>query len=436
MKHVVIVGGGFAGINAAKELGRRAATDEVRVTVVDKRNHHLFQPLLYQVAMAGLSPADIATPIRSILRSYPCVEVQLAEVSAIDTDEKRLTTTAGELQYDYLLLSCGAQHSYFGNDHWEDHAPGLKTLEHATEIRRRVLTAFEQAELENDPDKRKEWLTFVVVGAGPTGVELAGALGEISRYTLARDFRNIDPSRTRVLLIEGGSRVLPTFEESSSRAAAASLEKLGVTIWTSSQVTDVTADGVALGVESVRARTVLWAAGVRASELNSELPGSTDRSGRIDVRSDLSLERAPEVFVVGDQARFTSEGNVPLPGMAPVAIQQGRHAARNILRDLRSQSREPFQFVDKGQMATIGRAAAVAETKRLRLRGFIAWLAWGFIHVLYLVSFRNRMLVLVQWTWSYFRFRRGARLITSRWWRREPAAPPEYAESASGPDER
>lgn len=420
MKHVVIVGGGFAGINAAKELGRRRYRDEVRVTVVDKRNHHLFQPLLYQVAMAGLSPADIATPIRSILRSYPNIEVQLAEVQAIDYEAKSVQTSAGSLQYDRLLLCCGAQHSYFGNEAWESDAPGLKTLEHATEIRRRVLTAFEKAELEPDPERRKELLTFVVVGGGPTGVELAGALGEISRYTLARDFRNIDPSRTRVMLIEGGPRILPSFDESSSRAAAASLEKLGVTLWTSSLVTEVSDEGVRFGDESVRARTVLWAAGVRASELNDELPGESDRAGRVVVEPDLSLAGAPDVYVVGDQAHCKRADGTPLPGMAPVAIQQGRHAARNVLRDLRGESREPFVYRDKGQMATIGRAAAVAESGKMRLKGFLAWLAWGFIHVLYLVSFRNRVLVLLQWSWSYFRFRRGARLITNRWWREQP----------------
>jgi NADH dehydrogenase len=414
---IVIVGGGFAGLNAAKELGS-ASSDEMEIVVVDRRNHHLFQPLLYQVAMAGLSPADISTPIRTELRRYPNVRVQLGTATGVDLHRRVLHVDSGDLEYDYLVLACGATDSYFGHDEWEPHAPGLKTLEQATEIRRRVLMAFERAEIEPDANARRELLTFVVVGGGPTGVELAGALGELSRHTLGRDFRRIDPSATRVILIEGGPRILPAFAPDLSAAAARSLEKLGVTIWTDTRVTGIDEHGVQAGEEHVRAATVLWAAGTRASTLNEQLGKGLDKIGRVPVRDDLSLEGHPEVFVIGDQARFVENGE-DVPPLCPPAIQQGKHAAKNILADLRNVTREPFHYWDKGIMATVGRAQAVVQTGGLHMHGFLAWLAWCFVHIFYLIGFRNRIIVFIQWVWSYIRYKRGARLITQRDWQRE-----------------
>ena len=420
MTRVVVVGGGFAGLNAAKELGSARSTD-MEIVVVDRRNHHLFQPLLYQVAMAGLSPADISTPIRSELHRYENVRVQLGEATGVDLDKKILRVDSGDLEYDYLVLACGAQDFYFGHDEWEERAPGLKTLEQATEIRRRILTAFEQAELETDPARRRELLTFVIVGGGPTGVELAGALGELSRNTLRRDFRNIDPSATRVILIEGGPRILAAFDPDLSAGAARSLERLGVTIWTETRVTDIDAHGVHTGTETLRAANVLWAAGTRASDLGEGLGAELDRTGRVHVSEDLSLKGHPEVFVIGDQAYIEHEGEA-VPPLAPAAIQQGLAAAKNILADLRGGSREPFVYWDKGIMATVGRASAVVQSGSLRMHGFFAWVAWCFVHILYLIGFRNRILVFFQWVWSYFRYKRGARLITERDWRQKEAA--------------
>jgi NADH dehydrogenase len=419
--HVVIVGGGFAGINAAGRL-LRSGPPSLRVTVVDRRNHHLFQPLLYQVAMAGLSPADISTPIRSIFDGDERVSVRMNEVQRVDLAARQIVIDTGTLGYDYLLLACGATHAYFGHDEWEEHAPGLKTIEQATEIRRRVLTAFERAEIEPDVEKRRRLLTFVVVGGGPTGVELAGALGELSRHTLGTDFRRIDPSATRVLLVEGGERILPSFDPELSRRATRSLEKLGVTVWTDTRVTQISADLVRAGDEVVYAATVLWAAGVRASPLSRTLGVPLDREGRVIVEPDLSVPGHPEVLVLGDQAAFRQADGTLVPGVAPAAIQQGRHAADNVLHDLRGEQREPFEYFDKGIMATIGRASAVAQIKRLHLSGFIAWMAWSFIHIIYLIGFRNRVLVFFQWVWSYIRYRRGARLITEHEWRLRHAA--------------
>ncbi|MBC8070164.1 MAG: NAD(P)/FAD-dependent oxidoreductase [Deltaproteobacteria bacterium] len=439
---VVVVGGGFAGLQAARTLAAGAGP-EVDIVLVDRRNHHLFQPLLYQVATAGLSPADISMPIRSVLAPYRNVSVRLGEVFDVDIEKRVVHADTGRIPYDYLVLACGATHSYFGHDEWEEHAPGLKTLEQATEIRRRVLTAFELAELENEPGRRRELLTFVIVGGGPTGVELAGALGELSRHTLSNDFRKVDPSGTRVILIEGGPRILSMFEPELSRSAARSLEELGVTIWTDTSVTHIDGHGVRAGEEYVRAATVLWAAGVNASPLGRVFGLPLDNAGRVPVEPDLSLAGHREVFVLGDQARFMSEGH-PLPGLAPVAIQQGRACARNILADLRERTREPFVYFDKGTMATIGRANAVAQTEKLKLDGFAAWLAWCFIHILYLVGFRNRMLVLLQWMWSYIRYRRGARLITNREWQldepeigvgEQPDGPEEFHDSDVPPTE-
>ncbi|HWB75418.1 MAG TPA: NAD(P)/FAD-dependent oxidoreductase [Nannocystaceae bacterium] len=438
---IVVVGGGFAGLGAAQALASGAGPD-VAITLVDRRNHHLFQPLLYQVATAGLSPADISMPIRSVLSKHKNVAVRLGEVFDIDLVHRIVHADTGRIPYDYLVLACGATHSYFGHDEWEEFAPGLKTLEQATEIRRRVLTAFELAELEDDRARRRELLTFVIVGGGPTGVELAGALGELSRHTLSHDFRRVDPSATRVILVEGGPRILSSFDEELSRSAARSLEQLGVTIWTDTRVSHVDAHGVRAGEEYVRAATVLWAAGVKSSPLGTVLGVPLDNAGRVPVERDLSIAGHREVFVIGDLAHFEHEGEA-LPGLAPVAMQQGRAAAKNILADLRDHPREPFVYFDKGTMATIGRASAVAQSHSFKLDGFTAWLAWCFIHILYLVGFRNRVLVFIQWVWSYIRYRRGARLITSKDWQLEEpevgigshddaddedAAPPEHRE--------
>ncbi len=413
-KRVVIVGGGgFAGINAARTLGNRAG---VKVTIIDQRNHHLFQPLLYQVALAALSPADIATPIRTVVSDKRNVDVIMANVERVDVKNRVVHYGDRSLSYDYLVLSCGASHSYFGNDHWETFAPGLKSVEEATEIRRRVLMAFELAERERENSARKEFLTFVIVGGGPTGVELAGAIGEISRYTLARDFRHIDPRLTRIILIEAGPRILAGFDPELSAKAARGLERLGVTVWTNTRVTDMGVDGVTAGGEVIKARTVLWAAGVRPSSLNQSLGAPLDKQGRVIVEADCSIPAHPEVFVLGDQANFTHHGKNTLPGLAPVAIQQGRHVAKNILRELKGEERRDFEYVDKGIMATIGRAHAVVQTGFLKFSGFTAWLAWLFVHIFFLIGFRNRFFVFLQWTWSYMTFGRGARLITSRNW--------------------
>jgi NADH dehydrogenase len=420
--NVLIVGGGFAGLNAAKSLGRAADID---VTLVDRRNHHLFQPLLYQVAMAGLSPADIAVPIRSQLARFRNIRVLQGEVTKLELSRNVVCTDFGELPYDYLLLACGARHSYFGHDEWEDHAPGLKTVEQATEVRRRVLIAFEEAERITDSEERQRQLTFVVVGGGPTGVELAGALGEMTRFTLARDFRVIDAKQARIVLIEGGPRILPTFSSEQSARAARDLKRLGVEVRTSSLVTDVNATGVDIGQERIHAATVLWAAGVEASPLGHRTGLEVDRQGRILVEPDLSLARFPNVFVAGDLAHFAHLDGMPLPGTAPVALQQGRFFARTIRRDTRGRPREPFRFRDKGQMATIGRSKAIVEIGTLRLGGWIAWLMWLFVHVYYLTGFRNRLFVVMNWGWSHLTFRRGARLIVNKEWRfGRPHKPP------------
>lgn len=441
-KRVVVVGGGFAGVNCAHRLGNRRG---IEVLLVDRRNHHLFQPLLYQVAMAGLSPAQIATPIRTLLRRYQNVEVLQAEATRVDVERRVLHTTRGDHEYDYLVLGAGAQHAYFGNETWEPFAPGLKTLEQATEIRRRVLDAFERAETEADPALRRACLTFVVVGGGPTGVELAGAIGEMSRFTLARDFRNIDPTITRVILIEAGDRILPSFSPELASRATRDLERLGVQVWTESRVTRVDSDGVEVGQERITARTVLWAAGVQASSIGRSLGAELDRTGRVSVEADLSLANHPEIFVAGDQARFVPKGaNQALPGVATVALQQGRHIARNIVREIAGKRRESFHYFDKGQLATIGRSRAVLQSGRLHMTGFLAWWAWLVVHIYYLSGFQNRLLVLIQWAWSFVTFGRGARLIIEKQWRsypdavaqavtREPAAQPSAAEPIQAP---
>lgn len=414
IKHVVIVGAGFVGLNCAKELGNQPG---IRVTVLDRRNHHLFQPLLYQVAMAGLSPAEIAAPIRSILRDYPNIETLQIIVSGIDTSRKVVICDAGEISYDYLVVGAGAKHSYYGNEQWEEFAPGLKTLSQATEIRSRVLLAFEDAEKCRDVERRRQLLTFVIVGGGPTGVELAGAMGEMTRYTLTKEFRNIDSRQTRVVLIEGGSRILPMFSAKHSAQATRTLEKLGVQVWTNCRVTDVNADGVAAGTEFIKAATVMWAAGVRANSLAERSGWPVDRAGRAIVQPDLSIPGEPNVFAGGDMALVMDRNGKPVPGMAPGALQQGRYLGKLIKDELKGKARIPFQYWDKGQMATIGRSQAVLESGKLHLSGFPAWMAWLVIHIYYLTGLRNRIFVVMSWAWSYLHFNRGARLIVRKEWK-------------------
>jgi NADH:ubiquinone reductase (H+-translocating) len=424
-QRVVIVGGGFAGLNCARQLSRRK---DVSITLIDRRNYHLFQPLLYQVAMAGLSPGDIASPIRGLFSSRANVHVVQGEVEAVLPDLRRVLGTAGDYDYDYLVLATGAQHAYFGHEEWEDFAPGLKTLEQATEIRRRVLSAFERAETERDLTRRRALLTFVVVGGGPTGVELAGAIGEMTRFTLAKDFRNIDPKLTRIVLIEAGPRILPSFDPELSSRATTELERLGVQLWTNSTVTHINADGVFVGQEHLASTTVLWAAGVQAGPLGAHLGTQQDRQGRVHVGADLSVPGYPEVLVLGDQAHFKAPYmERPLPGVASVAIQQGQHAAEVICADLDGRKRTQFRYLDKGQMATIGRRRAVMQRGGFRSAGVFAWALWLLVHIYFLSGFRNRLFVLIQWSWSYLTFARGTRLIVEKEWRfhasRKPAQP-------------
>ena len=413
-KIVVIVGGGFGGLNAAKRL---ANAPGVHVLLVDQRNHHLFQPLLYQVATAGLNPADIAVPIRTQFRHASNIEIHLGRVEGVNLQQQFVFGGGHEVPYDYLVLSCGARHSYFGRPEWEEFAPGLKTLEQATEIRRRILTAFELAENELDPDKQSAFLTFVVVGAGPTGVELAGAIADISRTALRGDFRRIDPAKARVVLVEAGPRVLASFSEPLSERAKRDLTELGVEVWTGKPVEQIDAGGVTIGGQKLLAHSVFWAAGVQAARLQIEPQVETDRAGRIKVTKDFSVDRYPNVFVIGDMASFEIAPGKPMPGLAPAAIQSGRYVAEMILRDLAHQPRTLFLYRDKGQMATIGKSRAIAEIGRLKFTGRVAWLAWLFVHVLYLIGFRNRAAVLLQWAWNYLFSRRESRLITEREWK-------------------
>ncbi len=403
---VVVVGAGFAGLNAARDL----AGAPVEITIVDRRNFHLFQPLLYQVATAGLNPSDIAYPIRSIFRSQNNItQIVLGEVTDVDLTAKSVTLDDGtRIDFDTLVLATGATHSYFGNEHWADRAPGLKTIEDALDIRRRILASFEEAE--RHPDQAGRLLTFVVIGAGPTGVELAGAMAEIAMHALAREFHRIDPSKARILLLEGSEQVLPPYPEKLGSSARRQLEDLGVEVRTSALVSDVDPDGVTLSTgERIPAEVVLWAAGVKASPLGARLDASTDRAGRVEVSPDLALVEHPDVFVVGDMASIDG-----VPGVAPAAIQQGRHVARQIEADLAGRPREAFKYVDKGSLATIGRARAVADMGMLEFSGFMAWVAWLTIHIFYLIGFRNRLIVLISWAWNYLTFRRGARIITNQ----------------------
>jgi NADH dehydrogenase len=406
--HVVIVGAGFGGLAAAKKLARQ----DVSVTVIDRTNYHLFQPLLYQVATAALSPADIAAPVRAILSKSKNLEVILAEVQSVDVAAKKIKTTDMEIPYDFLILATGARHSYFGHNEWEKLAPGLKSLEDAIELRRRLLMAFEYAEKVTDEAARKTAMTFVIIGGGPTGVEMAGAIAEIARYTLAKDFRHIDPSQARVILIEGEPRLLASFPEDLSASAMKQLVDLGVEVRTGARATNLTEAGLQVGDEFIPCRVKVWAAGNNASFVGKTLGVPVDRVGRVMVNDDLTIPGHPEVQVIGDLANFSHQTGQPLPGVSPVAMQQGRHAARNILRMIQNRKPQRFRYWNKGSMATIGRNKAVADLNLIHLSGLPAWLVWLFVHIIFLVGFRNRLAVLFQWGWAYFTFNAGARLIT------------------------
>jgi NADH:quinone reductase (non-electrogenic) len=425
ISHVVVIGGGFAGLYAVRALKRAP----VRVTIVDRRNYHLFQPMLYQVATAGLNPADITAPIRSVLRHQKNAEVVLGEVGAVDPSERQVELTDGtQLRYDYLLICTGARHSYFGHDDWERLAPGLKGLEDALEIRRRVLKAFERAERETDPVKRQALLTFVVVGGGPTGVEMAGAVAEIRSYALRRDFRHIDSREATVVLLEGTRRLLNAYPESLSEEAKRELRALGVVVRTETFVTNVRPGAVEAAGWTIPTHTVIWAAGNTASPLLKTLDTPLDRQGRARVEPDCSIPGHPEVFVLGDAAYLENDGQ-PVPAICPAAIQMGRYAAATIRRELSGRPREPFRYWDKGQLAVIGRGQAVADIHRLHFGGFIAWLLWIFVHIWFLIGFRNRWMVMTEWAWAYFTYQRGARLITEPW---SPEAATEQVPAASG----
>jgi NADH dehydrogenase len=411
---VIVVGAGFAGLNAAKTLANK---DGVQVVLVDHRNHHLFQPLLYQVATAGLNPSEIAVPIRVQFRNAPNVEVRLGRIEGIDLARQTAAGEGRELSWDYLILACGSRHSYFGHPEWEEFAPGLKTLEQATEMRRRMLVAFERAESELDPETQLAYLTFVVVGGGPTGVELAGAIADISRTAMRGDFRRIDPARSHIVLVEAAPRVLTTFSEELSERARRDLVELGVEVRTSAKVDAIDAEGVTIGSQRLAARTVFWAAGVQAERLTIVPAPATDRASRINVNNDLSIPGYSNVFVAGDMASFEIAPGAFLPGVAQGAIQSGVHAARMILRDLAGETREPFVYHDKGSMATIGKSRAVAQIGRVTLTGRIAWLFWLVVHVYSLIGFRNRLAVLFNWAWNYMFSKRGARLITEKEWK-------------------
>jgi NADH dehydrogenase len=405
-KRVVIVGGGFAGLKAARMLGKA----NFRVTLVDRRNHHVFQPLLYQVATAVLNPSDIAAPIRRIVRGKN-VTVLLGEVTSVDLQHKKVRLGDDAIDYDYVVIATGSTHSYFGHDEWAQFAPGLKSLEDALEVRRRILFAYEAAEREPDAERRKEWLTFVVVGGGPTGVELAGALAEISRVSLAHDFHNFDPRQAKVILVEGMSRLLTAYPEKLSVRARRSLERLGVDVRTDTRVTEVKENGVQAGPEWIGARTVLWGAGVAASPLARSLGVPLDRAGRVAVAPELSVPGYPDAVVVGDLAALEQDG-LAVPGVAPAAMQQGTHAGKNIMRAARGLPLLPFRYWDRGSFAVIGRGAAVGDALSLKMSGFIAWLAWLTIHIFFLIGFRNRIAVLMNWAYSFFTLRRNAQLIT------------------------
>jgi NADH:ubiquinone reductase (H+-translocating) len=415
---VVIIGGGFGGLSAARTLKNAP----VQVTLVDRCNYHLFQPLLYQVATGSLSPANVAGPLRQVLHNQKNTQVLLGEAVHIDAAKRRVVLSDGALDYDTLIVATGATHQYFGHDEWEQFAPGLKNLDDATAMRGRILLAFEAAERERDPEKLRAWMTFVIVGAGPTGAELAGALGEIAHDTLRHDFRDIDPSQARIILVEGTDRALPAYPPKLSEAARKMLERLGVTVRTGAMVTDVRADGVTIRIgdrdEIIPTRTVLWAAGVLASPLgvilSQEAGAKLDRARRVIVEPDMSIAGHPEIFVIGDLSNYSHQTGKPLPGVAQPAIQQGRHVAKLIRARLRGRTLPPFHYFDKGNLATIGRGAAVADLNWIRISGWPAWLIWIFVHLLYIVQFQNRLLVMLQWAWLYLTFDRSARLITGK----------------------
>jgi len=415
---VVIIGGGFGGLSAARALKNAP----VQVTLVDRCNYHLFQPLLYQVATGSLSPANVAGPLRQVLRKQKNTQVLLGEAIHIDAAKRRVILSDGALDYDTLIVATGATHQYFGHDEWEQFAPGLKNLNDATAMRGRILLAFEAAERERDPEKLAAWMTFVIVGAGPTGAELAGALGEIAHDTLRHDFRKIDPSQTRIILVEGTDRALPAYPPKLSEAARKMLERLGVTVRTGAMVTDVRADGVTIRVgdhdEIIPTRTVLWAAGVLASPLgvilSQEAGAKLDRARRVIVEPDMSIAGHPEIFVIGDLSNYSHQTGKPLPGVAQPAIQQGNYVAKLIRARLNGKTLPPFHYFDKGNLATIGRGAAVADLNWIRISGWPAWLMWIFVHLLYIVQFQNRLLVMLQWAWLYLTFDRSARLITGK----------------------
>jgi NADH dehydrogenase len=414
---VVIIGGGFGGLYAARKL----AGQPVDVTLIDRTNHHLFQPLLYQVATAMLSPADIAQPIRAILKDAKNIRVVMGRVESIDTAAKIVHTHGSQYSFDYLILAPGARHSYFGNDHWEALAPGLKNLSDALELRRRILDSFEIAETTSDPEARKAAMTFVIVGAGPTGVEMAGAISELAKRTIVHDFRNIQTQRARIVLLDAAPRVLPTFDAQLCASALKQLEMLDIEVKLGTKVLKVTSEGVQLENEFIRARVVIWAAGNAASSLAKEL-GETDRQGRIIVNEDLSVPAHPEIFAIGDVVNFSHQGGQPLPGIAPFAMQSGEHAARNILARVQGNPAKTFKYWDKGTMATIGRNKAIADLKFIKLSGFPAWLSWLLIHLLFIVELRNRILIFFQWAWSYITYTHGARLSYKGF---RPGVPPK-----------
>lgn len=422
-KIVVVVGAGFAGLNAAKIL---ADQPEVEVIIIDQKNHHLFQPLLYQVATAGLNPSDIAVPIRAQFSGSSNVEVHMGKIEhvALKQNIVSIQNPSGaiepvQLDYDYLVLACGARHSYFGNPEWEEFAPGLKTLEQATEIRRRILSVFERAENEIDPDKQSALLNFVIVGGGPTGVELAGASADISRTVLVNDFKHIDPKQTKVILIEAGPRILSQFDENLSYAAIQDLKSMGVDVRVSTRVGNITSEGVQTADGFIKSSCIIWAAGVQAASLEFDDSIERDRAGRIKVQADLSIPNYSNVFVAGDIAAIELSSNKFVPGLAPAAIQAGQFVARKILSSVRGHKISDFKYFDKGQMATIGKHRALVQSGKIKMTGFMAWQAWFFIHILYLVGFKNRIAVMVQWGWSYLFSKRGARLITASRWKND-----------------
>ncbi len=407
-KRIVIIGGGFGGLSAAKALAR----EPFEITLIDRNNYHLFQPLLYQVATAGLSPADIASPIRSVLRGQKNAKVILADVSGIDTTRNEVIAEGRRIPYDALIVATGARHAYFGHDAWAEYAPGLKTIDDATYLRRRILLAFEKAEAEDDAEERRRLLTFVIIGGGPTGVEMAGAIAELAKRALTSDFRSIDSRSARIVLVEAADRVLTPFEPALSEAARRSLEKLGVEVRLGSAVSDCNSDGVQVGDQFIETRTIVWGAGVMASPAGRWLGAETDRAGRVKVGVDLSVPGLPNVFVVGDTATVSGADGNPLPGVAPVAKQQGQYVARVLIARQSGKTTDSFRYRDFGTLATVGRKSAVVQMGRLRLTGFLAWVLWSFAHIYFLIGFRNRFVVALNWLWSYVTFERGSRLIT------------------------